>query len=183
MTKGSGNLDCIEPLRRNVAEPAERIDDAQRAFRPRVQRPGGEYYLFVLEDTARGEIVGTSGIAARVGGFDPWYSYEIRRERFSHPPLKIEKEVAVLDWNSVAMIRDSKHRHIVFDQVRRNVFDVALDGILGDVVTGPGGLEQAGPAVAQGVVTKLVKLDVVLDACDERALRYRHPSRRFVVKQ
>jgi len=74
----------------------ERIDASQRAFDPRVKRPGGEFYLFVLEDTVTGEIVGTSGIASRVGGFDPWYTYEIRRERFHHAPLQIEKEMEVL---------------------------------------------------------------------------------------
>ena len=73
-----------------------RIADSLRAFNPRVKRPGGEYYLFVLEDGATGEIVGTSGIASRVGGFDPCYSYEIRAEKFTHLPLKIEKEIATL---------------------------------------------------------------------------------------
>ncbi|MCF7689416.1 MAG: arginine N-succinyltransferase [Cephaloticoccus sp.] len=73
-----------------------RIADSLRAFNPRVKRPGGEYYLFVLEDSATGEIIGTSGIASRVGGFDPCYSYEIRAEKFTHLPLKIEKEIATL---------------------------------------------------------------------------------------
>jgi arginine N-succinyltransferase len=75
---------------------ASRIDEALRAFRPRVPRPAGEHYLFALEDTATRELVGVSGIAARVGGFEPWYSYEIRRERFVHRPLRIEKEIEVL---------------------------------------------------------------------------------------
>jgi arginine N-succinyltransferase len=74
----------------------DRLDEALRAFRPGVKKPGGEFYLFVLENTDTGELVGTSGIASRVGGFDPFYSYEIRPERFVHPPLKIEKEIAVL---------------------------------------------------------------------------------------
>ena len=74
----------------------DRIDDSLRAFSPRIKKPGGEYYLFVLEDTATGELVGTSGIAARVGGFDPFYSYEIRTERYAHAPLKIEKQIPVL---------------------------------------------------------------------------------------
>jgi len=73
-----------------------RIQDALRAFSPRVGKPGGEYYLFVLEDAATGEIVGTSGIGARVGGFDPWYSYEVRTEKHVHRPLKIEREITVL---------------------------------------------------------------------------------------
>ncbi|MEO6246702.1 MAG: arginine N-succinyltransferase [Opitutaceae bacterium] len=75
---------------------AERIDESLRAFRPRVRKPCGEYYLFVLEDTAAGEIVGTSGLASRVGGFEPFYSYEIHTERYAHRPLRIEKEIATL---------------------------------------------------------------------------------------
>lgn len=74
----------------------DRIADSLRAFSPRVKRPGGEYYLFVVEDTTTGEIIGTSGIASRVGGFEPWYGYEIRGEKFAHPPLGIEKEIATL---------------------------------------------------------------------------------------
>lgn len=74
----------------------DRIESSLRAFSPRVRRPGGEYYLFALEDTGSGEVVGVSGISSRVGGFEPWYSYEIRQEKFVHRPLKIEKHIPVL---------------------------------------------------------------------------------------
>src|SRR4051812_23204367 len=80
----------------NEAFLEERIDDSSRAFSPKIKKPGGEYYLFVLENMGNGEIVGTSAIASRVGGFDPFYSYEIRAEKFVHAPLKIAKEIAVL---------------------------------------------------------------------------------------
>lgn len=79
----------------------DRIDASLRAFATRVKKPGGEYYLFVLEDTATGELVGTSGLAACVGGYEPFYSYEIRTERYEHAPLKIEKQVAVLHLKAV----------------------------------------------------------------------------------
>lgn len=88
-----GGLTTLPPDR---AFLQERIDASQRAFDPRVKRPGGEYYLFVLEDTTSGEILGTAGITSRVGGFDPWYTYEIRDEFFQHAPLRIEKQMAVL---------------------------------------------------------------------------------------
>ena len=74
----------------------DRIDQSLRAFAPRIRKPGGENYLFVLEDLSTREIVGTAGISARVGGFDPFYTYEIRQETYSHAPLKIEKQIAVL---------------------------------------------------------------------------------------
>jgi len=79
----------------------DRIADSLRGFATRVKKPGGEYYLFVLEDTATGEIVGTSGLAARVGGYEPFYSYEIRTERYEHAPLKIEKQIPVLHLKEV----------------------------------------------------------------------------------
>lgn len=75
---------------------ADRIAESLRAFSPRVKQPGGEFYLFALEDTGTGEISGVSGIGARVGGFHPWYSYEIRREPHIHTPLGISKEIPVL---------------------------------------------------------------------------------------
>lgn len=75
---------------------ADRIDDSLRAFRPRVRQPGGEFYLFALEDLERHEMVGVSGIASRVGGFDPWYSYEVRLEHHEHPPLGISRDIPVL---------------------------------------------------------------------------------------
>lgn len=79
---------------------AERIDASRRAFRPRVRQPGGESYLFVLEDTVAREIVGVSGIASRVGGFEPWYSYEIRPEHHVHAPLGIDRTIRVLHLRS-----------------------------------------------------------------------------------
>ncbi|MDP2137846.1 MAG: arginine N-succinyltransferase [Candidatus Didemnitutus sp.] len=75
---------------------SNRIDESLRAFSPRVKRPGGELYLFGFEDTTTGEVIGVSGIASRVGGFDPWYSYEIKPERFVHAPLKVDREIRTL---------------------------------------------------------------------------------------
>jgi arginine N-succinyltransferase len=88
-----GGLTTLPP---NEEFLEERIDSSLRAFHPRVKRPGGEFYLFALEDTATGDVVGVSGIASRVGGFEPWYSYEIRQERFAHKPLKIERDIPTL---------------------------------------------------------------------------------------
>jgi arginine N-succinyltransferase len=75
----------------------DRINDSLRAFSPRIKKAGGEYYLFVLEDNENGEIVGTSGLAARVGGFEPFYSYQIATESFTHPPLGLTRELSVLN--------------------------------------------------------------------------------------
>jgi arginine N-succinyltransferase len=88
-----GGLTTLPP---NEEFLGERVQSSLRAFSPNVKRAGGEFYLFGLEDTTTGEIVGVSGIASRVGGFEPWYSYEIKPERFVHKPLKVDREVRAL---------------------------------------------------------------------------------------
>jgi arginine N-succinyltransferase len=75
---------------------ADRIDESLGSFRRRVRQPGGEHYLLALEECASGRIVGVSGMDARVGGFEPWYSYEIRSEHHAHAPLGISRHVPVL---------------------------------------------------------------------------------------
>jgi arginine N-succinyltransferase len=74
----------------------DRIHHSQRSFDHRIKKAGGDHYLFVLQEWATGQIAGTSGIIARVGGFDPFYTYEVRKERFSHLPLGIDREMDVL---------------------------------------------------------------------------------------
>ncbi|WP_404425325.1 arginine N-succinyltransferase [Nibricoccus sp. IMCC34717] len=88
-----GGLTSLPP---NEAFLRERIEDSRRSFSPLVRKPGAEHYLFVLEDCETGRLVGTSGIAARVGGYDPFYSYEIRHERYTHAPLHVDRDIAVL---------------------------------------------------------------------------------------
>jgi arginine N-succinyltransferase len=75
---------------------AQRLAESVVAFRPSVSRPGDQVYLFGLEDVETGEVVGLSGIAAKVGGFDPFYTYEIRREKHHHAPLGVQRDFEVL---------------------------------------------------------------------------------------
>ena len=89
----SGNLTSL-PKEDSFIE--QKVFRSLRAFDRRTVRPGDDHYLFVLEDIAAGEVVGTAGIIARVGGFDPFYSYQVRRERFSHPALGVAKDLPVL---------------------------------------------------------------------------------------
>lgn len=73
-----------------------RLEESARSFDLREARPGSHRYLFLLEDTDTHEIAGTCGIISKVGGFQPFYTYELQREKFSYPPLGIEHEVEVL---------------------------------------------------------------------------------------
>ncbi|MCH8493705.1 MAG: arginine N-succinyltransferase [Idiomarina sp.] len=55
-----------------------RIEGAQEAFaKTTVKQPGEEGYLFVMEDTESGEIVGVSGIEAAVGLTNAFYHYHL----------------------------------------------------------------------------------------------------------
>lgn len=73
-----------------------KLQKSEASFAQKVKAPGAEQYFFVLEDARTRELVGTSGIMARVGGFDPFYSYQVRAEKISHAPLGIENEMRVL---------------------------------------------------------------------------------------
>lgn len=73
-----------------------KVHASLRAFYPNIRQPGAEHYLFVLAEADTGRILGTSGIIAQVGGFDPFYTYEIRREKQFYAPLQISREVEAL---------------------------------------------------------------------------------------
>jgi arginine N-succinyltransferase len=58
--------------------------------------PRGETYLFVLQDTDSGEIVGTSGIVSKVGGFQPFYGYRLETSLHSSAELHVHKQIGML---------------------------------------------------------------------------------------
>ncbi len=66
----------------------EKIRVSSHAFSAEVDVSGEENYFFVLEDTASGEIVGTSGIAASAGFGDRFYSY--RNEFIVHASQELD---------------------------------------------------------------------------------------------
>ncbi|MEX0326507.1 MAG: arginine N-succinyltransferase [Puniceicoccaceae bacterium] len=74
-----------------------RIHDSVRAFDPRIRKPAGEVYLFVLEDTGNGQLIGTSGIISRVGGFDPFYTYKVKSSLQEYEPLNIHNTLRTLE--------------------------------------------------------------------------------------
>ncbi|MCA9545429.1 MAG: arginine N-succinyltransferase [Myxococcales bacterium] len=75
---------------------AEKIRDSQRAFEAEVRRPAGETYLLVLEDLLTGRLEGTAGVVARVGGFDPFYSYRLQTSIHRSEQLGVVKPVRTL---------------------------------------------------------------------------------------
>ncbi len=86
----------LTTLRADPEYLERRIAASERAFDPRVTEPGADHYLFVVEELGWGAIVGTSGLEARVGGFDPFYTYDVVTERVAHAPLGVDSGLDVL---------------------------------------------------------------------------------------
>jgi arginine N-succinyltransferase len=65
---------------------ADRIERSHFAFRRLTERVEGAPYVFVMQDQETGQLVGTSCIFSKTGGFEPFYAYRIVKER-SHSEL------------------------------------------------------------------------------------------------
>jgi arginine N-succinyltransferase len=75
----------------------QRVHDALRGFeKVEGEQPRGESYLFVMEDTENGRVIGTSGIVSKVGGFLPFYAYRIETTVHESKMLNIRKEIPTL---------------------------------------------------------------------------------------
>ena len=74
----------------------QRIERAEKSFTKDVTAPGNEGYLFVMEDTVTGEVVGTSGIEAAVGLDDAFYHYHLGKVVHSSRELDIYNTVETL---------------------------------------------------------------------------------------
>ena len=55
----------------------ERLAASRKAFSAKVSSPGDQKYLFVLEDSRTGRVVGCCGLRAAVGMTEPFYSYRV----------------------------------------------------------------------------------------------------------
>ncbi len=74
----------------------ERIRNSVLSFASPKSKPAGQPYVFVLEDLTDGSIIGTSAIYSKVGGYEPFYSYEIKKSVHESVQLGIRKEIDVL---------------------------------------------------------------------------------------
>lgn len=75
---------------------AEKIDQSQRALSADSELRGRERFLFVLEDTDSGEIVGSAGIDAHAGCGQPFYNYRLDELIHSSHELDISQRVDIL---------------------------------------------------------------------------------------
>ncbi|WP_448213223.1 arginine N-succinyltransferase [Colwellia sp. MEBiC06753] len=73
-----------------------RITRSEVSFDAQVTQPGDEGYLFVMEDTETGKVVGTSGIEAAVGLEDAFYHYHLGKVVHNSRELGIYNTVETL---------------------------------------------------------------------------------------
>jgi len=77
----------------------KKVDRAQEAFnKVNVTQPGDESYLFVMEDTVTGDVVGTTGIEAAVGIEDAFYHYHLSKVVHASRELNIHNTVEILTF-------------------------------------------------------------------------------------
>ncbi len=74
---------------------ADKIQESINSLSIEPTQVGAEAYRFVLEQ--EGKIIGVAAIRARVGGYEPFYSYEIKKNRKHSPALGVDKEVEFLE--------------------------------------------------------------------------------------
>ena len=98
VTQASYGLTSL-PKDRQLLE--KRILDSVESFGKQVTKPGGESYLFVMEDLLNGCLAGTSGIVSKVGGFEPFYAYRIETSVHESTMLDVRKEIKVLHLEQV----------------------------------------------------------------------------------
>ena len=73
-----------------------KISRSEKSFSSEVTKPGDQSYLFVMEDTETGEVVGTSGIEACVGLDSPFYHYHLGKIVHSSRELKVHNSIDTL---------------------------------------------------------------------------------------
>ena len=87
----------LTTLPKDRALLSKRIANSVASFKNIPEHPGPETYLLVLEDTDTGRIIGTSGITAKVGGYQPFYEYKIQTTVFESKTINVRKEIPILN--------------------------------------------------------------------------------------
>lgn len=92
----------------NEALLKRKITSSEASFSEQVTEPGNQSYLFVMEDSDSGDVVGTSGIEATVGLEDAFYHYHLGKVVHASRELKVHNTVDILtlcnDYTGVSEI-------------------------------------------------------------------------------
>ena len=92
----------------NEALIRSKLANAEAAIQSNPDKPGLQSYLFVMEDTRTGEVVGTSGIEATVGLDSAFYTYHVSKVVHASRELNVHNTVELLtlcnDYTGVSEI-------------------------------------------------------------------------------
>jgi arginine N-succinyltransferase len=75
----------------------DRIAVSLRSFQFTAKKPQGELYMFVMEDLDNAKVIGTSCIVSKVGGFEPFYAFNIENTIHESERLNIRNEISFLN--------------------------------------------------------------------------------------
>lgn len=74
-----------------------KIERAEQSFAAKVDKPGPQSYLFVLQHSGSGEIMGVTGIEAAVGLGAPFYHYHLASHVHNSPSVGVKKLIKTLN--------------------------------------------------------------------------------------
>ncbi|MBE7440526.1 MAG: arginine N-succinyltransferase [Spirochaetales bacterium] len=86
----------LTTLTRDRDALARKISHAEHSFHLKAERPGGETYLFALEDSSRRRVIGTAAVESKVGGFQPFYSFRLEEMIRRSETLSAVRELRLL---------------------------------------------------------------------------------------
>lgn len=81
------NREVLEARVKQSLRAFEHLEDAGRQ---------GDLFLFVMEEVSTRRLVGTAGIVTKVGGFKPFYAFQIVTDVQHSPTLNVSKEHELL---------------------------------------------------------------------------------------
>ena len=79
----------------------KRIRMSERSFLHREDGPGGEDYLFVMEELFTGRIVGVCAIISKIGGFEPYYFYRIEKTHHESKSIHVKNDVTSMHFHFI----------------------------------------------------------------------------------
>jgi arginine N-succinyltransferase len=79
----------------------KRIRISERSFLHREEAPGGEDYLFVMEEIFTGKLVGVCAIIAKIGGYEPYYFYRLEKTHHESKSIHQKNDVTSLHFHFI----------------------------------------------------------------------------------
>jgi arginine N-succinyltransferase len=79
----------------------KRIRKSELSFLHREEGPGGEDYLFVMEELFTGRLVGVCAIISKIGGFEPYYFYRLEKTHHESKVIHVKNDISSLHFHFI----------------------------------------------------------------------------------